>query len=181
MKQAEEAYPKFVPPDAVASRSHRDWSRKEAEIYSDWLMGAASERVNGLLAFLGMSNGSASGRDLLLEAGTLVARKLMQDDFSEAQPDGARRLSDAGYALAADMGLLTARLLQEATMDSVRWEILRKPKSDASYNLPVLTGFGSLILDPVGGSVAEATGILIGRRGPDAWARILDFWKGKAR
>lgn len=50
-----------------------------------------------------------------------------------------------------------------------------------SYNLPVLTGFGKLILDPIGGSVAEATGVLTGLRGSDAWDKILDFWTSKVK
>jgi hypothetical protein len=76
---------------------------------------------------------------------------------------------------------LTAKLLLRASAGRLRWEVVRKPKSDISYNLPVLAGFSNnLTLDPVGGSVAEATAVLVGRRSGDAWARILDFWGSRA-
>jgi len=56
----------------------------------------------------------------------------------------------------------------------VRWEIVRKPKSDVSYNLPVLAGFGCDIYDPVGVSVADAAALLEGRRCSDAWVKVFD-------
>lgn len=49
------------------------------------------------------------------------------------------------------MGLLTAEFLVERGAGKVRWSVMRRPRSDMSYNLPVLEGFGKLTLDPGGG------------------------------
>lgn len=175
-----ELYPRFLPPDKVAAKSHRDWSKKEAQIYFDWLMESSGERVCGLLRFVGKDGQAQRNRQLLRDVGERIVALLTLDEYSRTR-DGSRTLTDAGYALAADMGLLTAEVLQAVAGASVQWAILRKPKSDISYNLPVLTGFGKLILDPVGGSVAEATGVLAGLRESDAWVRIVDFWSPRAK
>ena len=50
------------------------------------------------------------------------------------------KLTNVGYAVAADMGLLVAKLLLEACRPKVEWMLVTKPKRDSSYHLPVLTG-----------------------------------------
>ena len=173
-------YRHFIPPPEVAGKPHRDWSKSEAEIYFDWLVGVTPDRARYLLRFLGLDERMLD-RTTLLELGSRVVRLLPSEAYSRAEGEGNRILSDCGYALAADMGLVTGQLLLEALQPRVRWEILRKPKSDLSYNLPVLTGFGGFSLDPIGGSIAEANGVLLGRRGSDAWVRILDYWSERAK
>lgn len=177
----ETPYPLFNPPRPLSEKPHREWSKSEAEEYRKWLVRSIDERTNALLHYFGLDADASEARDLLLRLGSLVAACIAEAEFSERQPDGTRTLTNAGHALAADAGLLTARLLLRATVGRLRWEVVRKPKSDISYNLPVLAGFSNnLTLDPVGGSVAEATAVLAGRRSGDAWARILDFWGSRA-
>jgi len=83
-------------------------------------------------------------------------------------------LTNIGYSLAADIGLLTARQVCSAVGEKVRWEIVKRPRSDVSYNLPVLKGFGRDSYDPVGVSVADAVAVLSGRRSPDVWVKVFD-------
>ena len=168
-------YPLFVPPDAVVAKSHREWSKKEAQIYFDWLTGCLDQRVTNLLDFFGVSDSAtSSARDLLVCVGEHVAQTLEDPKYSEVALDGTRVLTNMGYALAADMGLLTAKLLRDALSDTIQWEILRKPKSDVSYNLPILSGFGWDTYDPVGVSIADAVAVLASRREPDVWAKVFD-------
>lgn len=171
-------YPLFVPPSEVAEKPHRNWSKKEARIYFDWLMRVAPDRVRDLIDFFDFA-GHEPDRQLLSELGKEVTRVLGTDDYSQISGGSSRILSDRGHALAADMGLLTARVLLEGTSPTVRWKILEKPRSDMSFNLPVLCGFGDLVLDPIGGSIAESMGILMGRRDFDAWLGIFDYWSQK--
>ncbi len=175
------SYPLFNPPSPLSDKSHREWSKAEAEGYSNWLIRSIDYRTDDLLHYFSLDASAWEPRTLLLRLGTLVAERLGEAEFSEGKLDGTRGLTNAGHALAADLGLLTARLLLQANAGTIRWEVVRKPKSDISYNLPVLAGFSNMLtLDPVGGSVAEAQAVLAGRRSSDAWARILDFWSSRA-
>jgi hypothetical protein len=173
----EAQYPLFIPPSLLSRTPHREWSKVEADLYKDWLVGSVVSRTDALLRLFGVDLSAWEPRQLLLLLGEHVEVRLGQTPFSEPTSSGTRSLTNAGYALAADIGLLTARLLLRRAPEQLRWEIVRRPKTDASYNLPVLAGFSNhLTLDPVGGSVAEANAVLAGRRRGDAWARILDFW-----
>lgn len=174
-------YPLLVPPDGLSEKSPRDWSKEEADQYFEWLKENFLGRVQALLVFLGCEAiTELAPREQLLKAGKRAVTELRRAPFSEPAGSGVLQLTNAGYALAADMGLLTAKILLEER-PLIDWTVVHKPKNNRSYNLPVLTGFGKLTLDPVGGSIAEAAGILAGRRGPDAWARIWDCWSDKAR
>ena len=179
----EAPYPLFIPPSSLSEKPHREWSQSEADDYRDWLVRSIDDRTNALLHCFGLDDAeNKEPRDILLRLGSRVTERLGDTEFSKHMPDGTRTLTNAGHALAADVGLLTAKLLLRATSGRIRWEVVRKPKSDISFNLPVLAGFSNnLTLEPVGGSVAEANAVLAGRRAGDAWARILDFWGDRVR
>jgi hypothetical protein len=177
MRQASNRrYPLFVPPAPLAEKRAREWSAAEARAYRDRLLGVLEARTDGLLAYFGEA--IAGGPEAALDrVGARVASALRRPDFSRVAEAGPG-LTDRGHALAADMGLLTARLLPGAC-PSVRWEIV-EAKRHASYNLPVLKGFGGLALDPVGGPIAEAWGILRDERAGDAWRWMFTFWRARA-
>lgn len=171
-------YPSFSPPESLASKSHRDWSRKEAQSYFDWLMGCLDERVATVLRFVGIQYAErVDPRDLLSQAGAWADRALRDPACSKSSGSGMGSipvLTNIGYSVAADLGLLTATQIVRTVGDKVHWEIVRKPKSDVSYNLPVLAGFGRDTYDPIGVSVADAAAVLAGRRYSDVWARVFD-------
>jgi hypothetical protein len=170
-------YPLFMPPDHLAVKGRERWNAKEANEYRQWMLGVQNARVEALKKLLGVpSEGSFSDR--LMMAGEEVAKILQDAPFSEESPVG-RRLTNRGYAISADMGLLVASYLIERLNGKIRWEVIRKPKTELSYNLPVLMGFSSTYLDPVGGSIAEAQALLRGQRGGDAWRRIYEYWLAK--
>lgn len=175
---SERAYPLFVPPEHLAAKPHRQWTKKEATEYFNWLTKSQSVRVASLLCYLGLEE-RRRDRDLLLEAGRQLAARVGFHPFSFETDNGSRALTNEGYAIAGDMGLLLAEVLIDAVGGAVAWELLRTPKSDMSYNTPVLTGFGKMHLDPVGGSIGEARGILMGVRGPGAWVKTFDAWMQK--
>jgi hypothetical protein len=98
----------------------------------------------------------------------------VSEEFFKMQA-GRRDLSGRGYALAADAGLAVARELT-CRHGTIRWQVVRRPKRDISYNLPVLVGFRhNLSLDPVGGSIAEAHGVLRGDRDEAAWQHMYEY------
>jgi hypothetical protein len=193
------SYPLFVPPDELGGKTPREWSSEEAKTYYSWLLGVLDKRVGDLLAYFGEELTGEAKADLQ-RLGERVAIAVVAPQFSfqsEAAPIEFKRgastfvappvietevkLTDGGYALAADMGLLVAKLLLNARPSKVKWTILKKPKNDASYQMPVLTGFGKLFLEPVGGSVAETYGVLRRQSGPEAWSETFDTWRKMVR
>jgi hypothetical protein len=173
-------YPYFSPPEFLASKIPRSWTRIEAKAYFDWLSDCMPNRITVLLKYFGIEDASALDPERLFTfLGEKVAENIASDAFSSLDSKGVRQLNDAGYALAADMGLLVAKYLIDVSGESVRWKIARGATRDLSFNLPVLVGFGRITLDPVGGSIAEAAGILAGRRSSDVWLRMFEFWKAR--
>lgn len=173
-----QGYPLFVPPNEIATKAPREWNANEARVYFDWLTGAVHERVNDLLAYFRVCQ-SAAAHEVLSHAGERVCEALQTPVFAESTSAGPR-LTNAGYAMAADIGLLVARFLLAGYPERVSWRIVTRPRSDASYNLPALYGFcGNIFLEPVGGSIAEASAVLRGQRDSDAWRRSFEYWSNK--
>ena len=171
------SYPVFRPPPELAAGSPADWSSAEANRYLMWLVSVLEPRVLDLLAYLGETS-EGSPANLLVRVGEKAIWVLKKPEFSCCQADGAVRLTAEGYSLATDLGLLIAKLLIENSAN-VRWEILRRPKSEVSFNQPVLVGFGKRHLDPVRGSVAEAYRCLKQDGPATAWMRIYEFWSSR--
>lgn len=164
-------YPVFAPPDTLARKSPREWSKADAQSYFDWLLSHANARIEILLNFMRLSHISEPAA-LLHEAQMKLEDLLNDAEFSENGPTG-KRLTKLGYAVAADLGLLVAKLIVNETRGKVHWEILTKPKSDTSFNLPVLGGFGATTCDPIAVSIADATWILRSNYKPDAWVKVF--------
>jgi len=76
------------------------------------------------------------------------------------------------------LGLVVAHYLIRDS-HQIQWAVLRGSKLQHSYNLPVLNGFLFGFLDPIGGSVAEAYGVLRKERDYDAWERMYTFWSNR--
>ena len=170
-------YPLFVPPGPLADTEPRSWSAKQADDYLNWITEVLDQRTDFLLSYF-KESGDANPEALLGRIGPKIVEALRQPAFS-TKVDGKAHLTNRGYALAADMGLLVARLLLATSNSSEQWAVLRRPKSDAFYNHPVLTGFGPVPFEPVGGSIAEAHAVLRGDRRPDVWKRMYAYWHNR--
>lgn len=171
-------YPLFIPPAPLDTKTPCDFSTEEAESYFRWVLENQEARLSQFLERFDESL-SAPAEDLLRRIGEKVAETLKKPAF--AQNTGPEpQLTSRGYALAADMGLLLAALLMRECGSSIQWTILRKPKTDVSFNCPVLKGFGKLHLDPIYLSVTQSFGVLRGTRGGDAWLRVFKRWKKDA-
>ncbi|QDU13744.1 hypothetical protein CA11_15300 [Gimesia maris] len=169
-------YPLFVPPLELCQKNARDWTLQEARQYRDWLLASIDERVSFLLKFLNVpETKNQDVEEIMSAAGKKAAQYLQQKEFSECDTE-KKKLTDRGYALAADMGLLLAKLLLKESRHKIRWSVLRRPKSEISYNLPVLEGFKLNPLEPIGGSIAEAYGILRERKDGNIWRDSYTYW-----
>jgi hypothetical protein len=156
-------YPLFQPPPPFFEKSHFDWTQKEARAYFDWFLAQVEPRTRTLLGYLDERD-DADAPVLLGRIGQKVAALVPHEPFST--PAGAGRdLTNRGYALGADSGLLLARCILR-DHPGVRWEILRKPKREMSFHLPVLVGCGPVHVDPIGATIANLHGVLRGEVGP---------------
>lgn len=178
---ADNSYSLFIPPDELSGSTPREWSAKQADAYLRWLTGVIDERTTALLKYLGESlPGSLAEVEPLLErVGTKAVELLRQPDFS-VMGEPYAELTNRGFAFAADLGLLVARLLFAYGNGTEQWAVLRRPKRDLFYNHPVITGLRAIPLEPVAGSIAEARGLLRGVRGADAWRKIFSYWHTSA-
>lgn len=133
-------YPLFTPPGHLAEKGVKNWNKREAKEYAEWFHLNRNERVNGLLSFFGFETLGDHASDLH-RLGELIYHKLREDSaYAEEKENGRLVLSDPGYALAADFGLLFAQLI-ESRFSNLSWSIGGKPKSYHAYNLPILQGF----------------------------------------
>lgn len=171
-------------PSGHAEDDRREWSKERAEEYYKLLMESIVTRTDGLLKYFNESISDAN-KDILLRLGdkavieietnklwAIAEEKLIKFKSGHViKIDKEKELTDAGYSIAADMGLLVARFLIDDCSGSVRWNLIRKPKNDASYNSAVLVGCG-VPWDPVESSVANTYGILRGDLSSDIWRKM---------
>jgi hypothetical protein len=167
-------YPLFVPPLNLALKLPRDWTEAEARHYFMWLTAGMDDRIAVSLRILGEESTTDSSA-LLKSVGRKAMWVLRKREFTFDQVDKAPRLTDCGYALAADLGLLVASSLIGAN-ERIHWTILRRPKSEFSHNQPVLSGFGRQFLNPISGSITETLKSLRSGDGEGGWFRIFDHW-----
>jgi hypothetical protein len=172
------SYPPFAPPEELARIRHEQWSSQQAQAYAAWFHSVSDARIAGLLAYFG-EKGRVIDEDLIRDLGEHLKRTLPQPQFSAPSVHGPE-LTNQGYGLAADMGLLGAKWLRNQ-YPRLQWSIIRKPKSDISYNFPVLIGFGKMPLDPVLVSINQAHGLLAGNRDSDAWLHVWNRWGALAK
>ena len=161
-------YPLFIPPGSLADGNRREWSSAQAKAYLAWLQEQVKPRTDALRSYFG-EQGADDAERLLDRLGHKVGEALRGEPRFRMGDEDRPKLTDQGYALAADMGLLIARLVLEHGPPTLRWTVLRKPKSDVSYNLPILEGLGPVTFEPVGAAIAEAYGVLRGERMDNTW------------
>lgn len=155
-------YENFSPPHNFATSDPKRWSGSEATEYCSWLTSAMDQRISNLLAYINEDD-SRDSTELVEKSGKRV-ESILQTDYSFRECMEGDRLSSLGYAISADMGLLVAKCLMADSEGIVKWDVLRKPRSAQSYNLPVLVGFRSKVfLDPLAASIAQGSGV---RRDP---------------
>ncbi len=166
-------YPPFGAPEELAQVGRERWSPKQAEAYAEWFHSVKNARIDFLLKYVGEA-GRTIDEKLIQDLGEHFKRTLPEPQFSGPSLHGPV-LTDRGYGMAADAGLVGARFLQ-TRYPHLQWTVVRKPRSDISYNLPVLTGFGTVPLDPVLISINQAHALLAGKRDVDAWLSVWKHW-----
>jgi hypothetical protein len=155
------------------------WPRKAARRHFEWFLTSIDERVSLLLDYFGQEEHS-SPELLLDELGAKVAEVLPTDQFSYPEEGAGLDLTNQGYNVAHDLGLLVARLLLRNYPTLLRWE-LSPDRSGENQNLPVLVGWGKLQFEPAQTSIRLAKLVVKGMRSYKAWRHIYQHWAGFAQ
>lgn len=166
-------YPLFLPPHGLASKIPKDWTAKEAQTYFEWLVQVSENRINDLLIYFG-EDAVGSPLDVLSRLGEKVTNTLHANEFSTNHESSNPNLTNKGYALAADMGLLLAKLIL-SNCPEVTWNIVNKPRNDIDYHKPVLINIGRETLEPIGLSISVALGVLRGTKTYEAWKNVYSY------
>jgi hypothetical protein len=165
------SYPLFVPPDEFALKTSRSWTPAEAHGYLDWLLSVIQERTDFVLDYFSRP-ASGAPAEILSAVGERLVVALPDPLFTEREGGAFRGLTDRGYALAADLGLLVARLILGQYGDYVVWQVGDGQKDLIYYNRPVLSGVMKIPVDPIGASISMALSTQKGRRGSEAWLEL---------
>jgi hypothetical protein len=152
-------YPPFLSPIKGLGVPHSQWTLRQAKAHFAWIMEIRYLRAQGLSEYLGIEPAEnlsrVDRREYLAEHAMRYAPLLASEQFVgtrappppdtperirkmiEASPSLRIDLTDQGYALAADMGLLfTNILLESGGYRSIL--SLRGGRRDINYRLPCL-------------------------------------------
>ena len=173
------SYPFFIPPENLAVTGAKNWKKKEAQQYFDWFMNEKSSRVAYFLKYLGYKLTQDNEQDLINISNLLFTSINNESFFSIREIDKVKQLNDMGLALAADMGLFLAQLLQEKK-PHLFWEIGKGPKSYHSCNLPILKGFVNRDWDLVFTSITKNGFSINEMKRPYDWLGFYKDLKSKA-
>ena len=163
-------YEFFVPPQPMAEKDILTWSRKEAEQYFEWFLSNTGKRLALLGAYLDVT--IQKNRTGLASVVKKVESVLLDVAFS----DGTT-LTNRGYALAADIGILMGECILSAFPDRLAWGVWREKKSDLYYNRPVIVGFPSNVpMDAVHISTVQTHRLLKGSHDHTTFLKVYDVW-----
>ncbi len=161
-------YREFIPPEELATKDVKSWSKYEAKKYFEWFL---KEKENRILLFKTFINGANEFEDLLKETFLLF----LQNGFIVGKK-GDCVLTNLGYALAADFGIYLGEIIINKRED-LNWKLVKVPKSDPCYNLPVISGYTSKpdYFDPVGISITNWNQILNEKEDLAFFIELLEY------
>lgn len=167
-------YNLFVPPESISQKDSKLWSVKEAKIYFNWLMSSIEPRLSALGGYLDIE--IQKTEDSLSLVAEKAADILPTTIFSESG-----ELTNTGFALAADIGILMGQCWLESFPERLGWEILRQKRIDLSYNRPVIQGFSSgLYVDPIHVSINQARRVIAKTHDYKTFLQVYNYWYERA-
>lgn len=165
-------YPLFIPPEKFFSTKNFDWSLKEAKEYFNWFLSVKDERAAQYLEYLSIER-SELNLEVLCER---IYETLNNEEFSFKDDGDVLKLTNAGYAFAADTSIVLSDYIVNKYKGEVYWDIVKKPKSDISYHLPALFGFKKLpYVELMRASVSNYVSLWRGKETSNIWKRMVDL------
>jgi len=170
----------------------RTWSKEQGKDYFYWLMSVKSDRVQVLLDFF-KETIDEDRQAFLLRIGKAFTHEVRMRKYwfqggemeikfrtgHTAVVDRGIVLSDEGYSIAADMGLLVADVLTRDFPSAIKWKLLAGARNHINYNCPVLTGEPDC-WDPIAVACVNATAMIDNQETSDFWWRLYSDCEDKA-
>jgi hypothetical protein len=182
-------YPEYYVPVEFHGIGCYEMSPELAQKHFEWYTTNYFERVEILLEYFAESLTDDPLTDLE-RLGRHVERVVRRDkqfkkwtrgEIVEVKPgfrvreSPAWQLTNAGWVLAQDMGLLLAHEFLELKHPLVNWMLHIKPKNDPSFQRPVITWLRNRGYDPLDNSVSWCLQIVDRTRDGGIWALIYNL------
>ncbi len=157
----------------------REWTRKEAKEYFDWLMAIKPERMKQIIEFSGASE--QSSREVQLAAISATLRRSLGNLADESSGD--QRVNGLGFIAGFDAALVVGEHLVQAVPDASWRTHFTSIKTQITRNLTVVQrGSSLLVFEPIfEGRMALS---LIGRsrdKDVDELSAIYESWTTKLK
>jgi hypothetical protein len=184
----------FSPPAQLADRQPREWKPSEARMYFQWFLKEIPNRIRELRKVIEGSEPSIAtpldfSPDSLRPLGewfssTIEVRQREPDEIERelaSLPEKARRmgvqdwtLTSESLSIAVDTGIYLGEVLARR-FPGLQWSLKTHPRSDVSYNQPVLET-RAIKVDPINLAVVLGYGVARGSRGPDDLHKLYHVW-----
>jgi hypothetical protein len=186
------AYEIIQPP---FGKNLRDMSKIELKQYFQWFVDILPRRIDGLADAVHETPGFESWQaDLapssLSQLGDWFALQVETRRRSEAEMEEMKgkqafpieasnnELTNKTFSLAMDIGMYFGQVLL-TNHPSLKWSQDISDKKFVDYGQPLLVGFGSVPLNPVGIVVVLAYGLVSGKRTGDRLRQLYDIWQNQ--
>ncbi len=179
-------YPLFMPPIELAEKGHINWTKKEARQYFEWFMSIKDIRLEFFLNFFDIQY--SKDPEIIFEEQfakwifhlfdnnenlVSIKKRIAPEDASpemkyliERDPP-RQEFNDLGYAIAADSGLLCAKVVSDNCPDLI-WDIaLAGGKRYVNYHKAVLKNPNNELStewDPIGTGISNIGYAIISSR-----------------
>lgn len=140
-------YTKFIIPEHLASKGHKNWNKKQAKEYFDWFINEKSKRVQIFIDYFNIQNFNASIK-AFIDLKESLYKTLIKSEFSEnklvfneffKKEINNIELTDTGFAIGADLGLFILFIFEKSTGLKFEWTI-NTNKRASNVNMPVCIG-----------------------------------------
>ncbi|MCP4527458.1 MAG: hypothetical protein GY833_16315 [Aestuariibacter sp.] len=170
-------------------------NRDEANSYFNWFMEQISDRIQileqAIQSIAGYENWQATytpqslerlGQWFCEQVETRKRTKREKKEIYNESPTWFKNieiegweLTDRTFSLAMDIGMYFGRTF-EKNFSKLTWVMVTKPKNDANFQQPVLSGTGKLVLNPIWILVTYAYGIARHSKGPQRLRELYNTW-----
>jgi len=185
-------YPLYWQPDEFKHEFDHERTKEMAKRHFDWFVSSCYGRIPILLEYFSESLAGDHRADVFRLAPRVVSGLKLPWSTADSPPlelksfygdstfiDQGRGLTPRSRSMAIDLGILTARAMQQLLPDKLEWHLATKPKQGIDFQSAVLQCTQDLRYEPKGWSIATLSGVLRGTTSTKSWLEIIDYFKDK--
>jgi len=128
-------YKLFLPPTHLIKKEAKNYTKKDAQDFFQFIMEKKSERIKFFLDFINFKLSNNVSEDL--KTLSKVFFEQLKSSIFSIKNNSLVELTNAGYSFCFDLGLLVGDLIVKQ-MPDVKWTIGKGPKTYNGNNIPVI-------------------------------------------